>query len=175
MPPVTPFAKTSRLPPSVNVIAGKVMLLPVKVSVRLRKLVSPEKLGDVAPAFEFCKAISRILLSVPLNTVGFVPKLLTSVFNKISESAAVTARVVVPPLAVIVPVWVILPPAVKFRFWPTDVVPMSNAVLFVRLASLAPVVVSDTAPLKLLSVRVRVIALAAALKLAVPETVIAPD
>src|SRR5579872_392085 len=105
--------------------------------VKLRKFVNEAKLvGNTAPALVLRKPISRKLLSVPPNVIAVDPKLLACVFNNTSEPAAVTLMDVanVPPVAVMAPVSVILPPAIKVKLRP--MVEAANCI--------APLVVSDT-------------------------------
>ena len=80
------------------------------------------------------------------------------------------------PATVNAPLWLIAPFAVTLKFWPIVDAPKINAVLLVMLALFAPLLLRDTAPVKLLLVPllVKSIALAPALKLEVPPTVSAP-
>jgi hypothetical protein len=86
---------------------------------------------------------------VLLNTTALVPKLFACVPNKISEPAELTPNVVTPPVAVIVPVCVMLPPAVNVKLPPTLTVPNCRAALSTRLTALTPVLANDTVPVKL--------------------------
>src|SRR5581483_12109744 len=104
---------------------------------------------------------------------AFVPRLLPALFNKISDVAAVTDRVVAPPAAVNAPVCVIEPPDVTTNVLPTVEVPNAVAILLVRLTAFAPLLLKDTAPVNTL-LCVKVIALAPAVKLEVPGTVKTP-
>ena len=170
---IAPPAIADKLPPLVNVIAGKAIAAVSNCNVKLRKLLKPVKLGNTAPAFVLRRDTSRIFDSVPPNTNAEVPKLLACVPSKMSDVAAVTATVVVPPAAVIGPVSLIVPPAVSDKFWPIVDVPMINPPLLVTLTLFVPELLSNTAPVKLLD-WVKVIGLALALKLDVPGTVNTP-
>lgn len=87
----------------------------MNVTVKLRKLLKPVKLGSNAAAFVLRIFTSRILVSVPVNTGATAPKLFAC-DNKISEFNTVEDNVKVPPVTVKAPVCVMLPPAVKVKF-----------------------------------------------------------
>ena len=164
---IAPPAVTARLPPPVSVIAGRLIAALSKASVRFLRLASPAKLGRTAPAFVLRRLTSRMLETVPPNTGALTPRLFACVPSRMSEPAALTARVVVPPVAVIAPVSVMAPPAVRFRLAPTPEVPRAREALLMTAALLAPVLLSETAPVKSLA-WVSVIALAPAVKEAAP-------
>src|ERR1700690_2911460 len=164
---MAPPAVTARLPPLVSVSAGRPIAALLKVSVRLRRLPSPAKLGRAAAAFVLRRLTSLMFEAVPPNTGAVAPKLLAWVPRRMSEPAAVTERVVVPPLAVIAPVSVMLPPAITERLAPMAEVPRARAAPLVTATSFAPELLSATAPVKPLA-WVSVIACAPAVKEAVP-------
>jgi len=175
---IAPPAIALKLPPLVNVNAlpGNVIAALSNWMVKLRKLVSDVKLvGNTALALVLRNPMSRKLASVPANVMAVDPKLLACVLSNTSELAAVTLMDVaaVPPVAVIAPLSVILPPATNVKLRPMVDVPNAKAIELVRLTSLLPLLVSDTAPVKLL-LEPKVIALAPALKLEVPGIVNAP-
>ena len=173
---IAPPAVALKLPLLVNVMAGNAMAALSNCNVKLRKLLMPVKLGNAAPALVLRKPMSRIFVKVPPKTGAVVPKLLACVFNRISEVAVETAKVVAPPVAVMTPDCVIEPPAVNDKVLPTPTVPTFNAVLLVKLTALEPLLESETAPVKLLLPLLRVMAPAVppAVKLAVPGTTNAP-
>ena len=113
---IAPPAVAIKLPPLVKVTAGNAIAALSKYKVKLRKLVKPLKLGTLAPLLTFRMDTSRILLFVPPKTNADVPKSFNCEPNKISELAAVTATVVVPPVTVITPLSLILPPEVTLKF-----------------------------------------------------------
>ncbi len=92
------------------------------------------------------KPTSRMLATVPPNTIAAAPKLLACVFKVMSETAVVTATVVAPPVAVIAPDCVIEPPDVNDKVLPTFVVPTFSAVVSVTLTALAPLFARETEP-----------------------------
>ena len=153
--------------------ADIVMPAASKLSVKLRKLLKLENVGVAAPALIFLSVTSRILAVVPPNTNAAIPILLAWVPSKISDAGAVTATVVVPPVAVSAPVSLIVPPAVNDKFCPMLDVPRANAPLLITLTLFAPELLSDTAPVKAFDC-VKVIGFALALKLEIPGTVNAP-
>ena len=154
---IAPPALATRLP--LRLTAPKLMPALSKSNVRLRKLVNPVKLGVAAAAFTFLIATSRMsdnpAGAVLLNTMALDPKSLACVFNKISEFAALTPKVVVPAFAVITPVCVILPPAVKVKSAPTLTVPNCKAELSTRLTLFAPVLARETVPVNVFPVFVK--------------------
>lgn len=168
---IAPPASATKLPPLVKVIAGKAIAALLKVTVKLRKLVKPAKLGRVAPTLVLRKLTSRIFATVPANT-GAAPRLFAC-DNKISEAGAVTAKLVVPPVAVNAPVWVMLPPDVIVKFCPTLDGPSIVAILLVSETLFAPLLLKLTAPVSTFA-WVNVIACAPAVKLEVPGTVATP-
>jgi len=113
---IAPPAIADKLPPFVKVSAGKAIAAVSNCSVKLRKLVKPVKLGNTAPALMLRRETSRIFVCVPPNTSAAVPKLFACVPNKMSDVGALTATVVVPPVAVMVPVSLIVPPAMSDKF-----------------------------------------------------------
>lgn len=169
---IAPPAVKTKFPLLVKAIAGKVIAALSKVKVKLRKLVNEVKLGTNDPVFISRMFTSRILLNVPPKIGNDVPRSLAC-DNKISEFNAVTERVVATPLAINAPVCVILPPAVTLKLPPTVEAPNTNAALLIMLTALLPVLFKLTAPVNTL-LRVRVIGLAPALKLAVPGIVKIP-
>ena len=124
---IAPPAVITALPLFVKVIAGRAIAALLNVSVKLRRLVNPVKLGSTAPLLILRNEKSRIFDLVPPKTKADVPKSLACVPSKISEPDAVTATVVAPPVAVITPDSVILPPAVNESVLPTPTVPTVNA------------------------------------------------
>jgi hypothetical protein len=102
---VAPLA-AERLPPLARVKAGSERLAALKARVRLRRLVSVEKSGSAAAALILRRETSRMLACVPPKTGAVAPRSLADVPRRMSEPAAVTATVVVPPVAVMAPVWV---------------------------------------------------------------------
>jgi hypothetical protein len=150
-----PPAVKDKLPLLVNVIAPNVIPALVLFNVKLRKFVKPVKLEVAAFTFLFVNEISRISAAtagvVLLKTTAAVPKLLFAWFNKISELAALTPNVVVPPVAVIAVLFtcVILPPAVNVKLPPTLTVPSCRAALSTKLTALEPEFVNATVPVKL--------------------------
>lgn len=96
-----------KLPPLVSVRAGKLIEVLLNVINKLRKLVTPVKLGKMADAFVFLKLKSRIFVKVPPKLIAPV-KLLAWLARKISEFGVVNVKLVVPG-TVIAPVCVIVP------------------------------------------------------------------
>jgi len=113
---IAPPAIADKLPPFVKVSAGKAIAAVSNCRVKLRKFVKPVKLGNIAPALILRSETSRIFVCVPPNTSAAVPKLLACVPSSMSEVGAVTATVVVPPVAVIAPTSLIVPPAMSDKF-----------------------------------------------------------
>src|SRR5580658_2865925 len=164
-----------RLPPLVRVIAGSANAALVKSNVRLRRLVSPARLGIAANASMFCTLRSRRsaavapTVKVPLKSFNCVP-------SRMSDAATVTPKVAAPALAActIAPVSVMLPPALTVNVpLPTLLAPRLSAPLLVSETLFAPLLLRLTAPVKLFA-WFSVIALAPALKLAAPDAAIAP-
>ena len=166
---IAPPAVADREPPFTKVKAVKAMPVLSKATVKLREFVKLAKLvGKVAATSILRKPTSRILpklppkVTAPLKSLGWV-------FRRISELAAVEARVTVPALAacVMAPVSVIEPPEISERVpLPTEEAPSIKAVPLVRLTLLAPLLFKETAEVKLLPALVRVIAPALPVKLA---------
>jgi len=102
-------------------------------------------------------------------------KLFAALLKRILEEAVFSVKVMAPaPDCVRLPVCVIFPLAVKPRVpEPIELVPRAKALLFVRATLFAPELLRDTAPVKALF-KPRLMALAPALKLAVPPTVMMP-
>ena len=90
---MAPPAVTLRVPFAVRV--GRFTGALSKVSVRLRRLVSPDKVGTVAPGFVLRSPISRKFPSVPPKDKA-PAKLLAWVFKTMSVFAALAVREVVP-------------------------------------------------------------------------------
>ena len=82
---IAPPAVAFKLPLLVKVTAGNAIAALSNVIVKLRKLVSPVKLGNTAPLLTLRNATSRTLLLVPPKIKADVPKLFAWLPNKISE------------------------------------------------------------------------------------------
>jgi hypothetical protein len=160
-----------RLPPLARVKAGSVRLAALKARVRPRRLVSVEKSGSAAVALMLRSETSRMFAWVPPNTGAVAPKSFAAVPRRMSDPAAVTETVVVPPAVVMEPVWETAPPAMRARSWPTDDGPITSALASVTATLLAPLLFRLTAPVKSLAASVSVMGLAPASKAAVPPTV----
>ena len=113
-----------KVPLAVN--AGSVIAALSNVSVRLRKLVRPVRVGTVAPAFTLRRPRSRMLDWVPPRVTAPV-RLFACVFKRMSDPATVVARVVVPG-TVIAPVCVRAPPAVTVRLPPAVSASVGSAI-----------------------------------------------
>src|SRR5262249_26772546 len=97
--------------------------------VRLRRLLNPVTADGVAEALTLRTAKSRMLPVVPPTLIA-PARLFACEPSRMSELAALDARVVVPP-TISGPVWLIEPPEVRFRFRPTVEAPSKVAVLLV--------------------------------------------
>ena len=151
---IAPPAINTILPLECSVVAGRAMAALSNCSVRLRKLVNVESVGAVAAAFTLRISTSRMLVSVPAKETAPV-KLFAAVSSRISLLAAVDVKEVVPG-TVKMPVSEILPAEVRVKLLPTvDVAKVSGA-LFTNCTALAPELLSETAPVKLLAALVRV-------------------
>ena len=118
----------------------------------------------------FSKLRSRILLSVPPKVIEPV-KLLACDPKRISEAAAVELNVTAPAAAacVIAPVSVMAPPEVIARvLLPTEEVPKLKTPPVLRETLLAPLLESETLPVKLLPEFAKVMTPALPVKLAAP-------
>ncbi len=115
---------------------------------------------------------------MPPYVIAVVPKLLACVLSNTSELAAVAVIEIglVPPVAVIAPVCVTLPPEVNVKLRPMVDVAKIVASVFVKVTSFVLLFVNVIAPVKLLLLPfvVKSIALAPALKSAVPGTINVP-
>lgn len=127
------------------------------MSVKLRKLLRPVKVGKSAPLFVFCKAISWKLAVVPPKVTGVPSKslacVLKSTFKWVALLPALMVRPVVLFVAVITPVCVkvslsVTPFTVRVRLRPMLEVPKISDSAFVTLTSFVPVFVNETAPPK---------------------------
>ena len=116
----------------------------------------------IAHAAEMFGADARV--AVYRGSFAAVPR-------RMSDPAAVTETVVVPPAVVMEPVWETAPPAMRARSWPTDDGPITSALASVTATLLAPLLFRLTAPVKSLAASVSVMGLAPASKAAVPPTV----
>ena len=172
-----PPAVTDKLPPACKVVAGNETAALSNCSVRLRRFVNdPILVGTVDDALISRNPTSRMLASVPPNAI--VPlRLFACVLSSMSLLATDEAMVTAPADAacVIAPFCVMPPPAVSPSVpAPTDEVPTTSAAEFVSATLLAPLLFSDTAPVKLLVGCARLMAPAFALTVVVPPTVSVP-
>ncbi len=146
---IAPPAIALKLPLLVRVIAGNAMAAVSNCKDKLRKLLKPAKLGNVAPLLALRKPTSRIFATVPPKARVLVPKMLALVFSRISEAAAVTMAVMLPPV-VMMPLCEIEPPEVSDKVLPTVEAAIFNAAVSTTLTALAPLFASDTAPVNTL-------------------------
>lgn len=163
---IAPPAVKDNTPPLFKVTAGKLIGALVKFKVKLRKLLSALKFGALAPALILAKLMSLILPVPSVNTGGVVPKSLFR-FNKISTLEASVLMVVVPLVAVIMPVCETVPPETRVKLRPKVEVGRIVAMVLVTLTSLAPLLFKEIEPVNAL-LCVNVIGLAPAVKLEVP-------
>ena len=180
-------------PPLVLIPALMVRTRAELSGVNVVKLTLPPVV-EIKP--EVVKAPVFVTATLPVPLLCVIPvtvNVLAVLVNEISPLVAFVAFKlltvlapfnVVPPIELVVnkfvliaPVCVIAPFAFNDKLPPIEDAPTTSAVLFVKAASLAPVLLSDTAPTKLLLVPFvdKLIVFAPALIFDVPATAIAAD
>jgi hypothetical protein len=165
-----PFVKVITPAPALIVAAPALaacVMLPVCV------IPTPVKLSVPVPTDEV-PMLNALLMSdtlfAPLFESDTAPVNTFALFNVIALAPAVKLDV---PGTVRIPVWVIAPPEVINKFWPTVEAANTVAMLFVNDTALAPLLDNVTAPVTAFAL-FKVIALAPAVKLEVPGTVKIP-